>query len=68
MEDMHEMEEKQSKFSDRFSLRSGVERTTEFLNRSVGRESNFSWGLFLLVLFGIYALVNVVVIVIRFFN
>ena len=43
-------------------------QAAEFLNRSVREASQVSWGLVILIAFGVYALVNIVVLVVKFFN
>jgi hypothetical protein len=46
----------------------GLSRTVDFLNRSTRKDSGFSWGLVLLIAFGIYALGNVIYICVKLFN
>lgn len=65
--------------SDEYNKKSGVDAGNEtpgrfsgledFFNRTLGgSESKFSWGLALLIAFALYALVNLVVVVLKIFN
>ena len=65
--DMEDNERKEGSFKH-FNLMDGLDRTSEFLNRTVGNSGTLSWGFYLLVGFGIYALVNIVVLVVNLFN
>ena len=60
--------ERNERGSKHFNLKDGLDRTSEFLNRSAGNGGSLSWGFYLLVGFGIYALVNIVVLVVNLFN
>lgn len=62
------MEENKNRETERFSFKTGLEKTSEFMNRAIGGDKSLPLGLYLLIAFGVYALVNIVFIVVKLFN